>query len=52
MKTYWIDTTDTYKINADNEDQALELLSKYLDGDWSVPVKCKNSETNIMEDNS
>lgn len=49
MKTYWIDTTDTYKVHAENADEALEMLRKYLEGDTSVPVKCKDSETNVLE---
>ena len=34
MKTYWIDTTDTYKINADTEDEAIEKIQS---GDYDDP---------------
>jgi hypothetical protein len=48
-KVFWINVEDVYRVNARDEDHAQELLSKYLDGDWSVPVKHKSGNYQIEE---
>ena len=37
MSEYWVDITTTYKVyNASSEEEALEIIERYEDGDETV----------------
>ena len=49
MNTYWVNVTETYKVDADSAEEAFALIERYNDGDYSVSVKFKGSEYDAEE---
>lgn len=50
-KVYWVEVTNWYKIDATSEEEARENLEKYMDGDYTVGVRHKDTEFGIEEMN-
>jgi D-aminopeptidase len=48
-RVFWINVEDVYRVVARDEDHAQQLLSEYLEGDCTVPVKHKSGDYQIEE---